>query len=627
MPPVVAAASDPPIAPHDAPPDPRTIHKPHGELTPVTIAAGIIVAIIMGCSYPYIVLKLGFGPNVSVVAAFFGFIVLSAMNLVLRTGYSRWQNAVVQTAGTSAAQTAFMCVLLGAFDLLRGMGIGFELELPWWKAAVWLWVAGTLGVLMAVPLRRHFIVDEKLAYPDGIATAETLIVLDPPRGKDADPKKIETAKRAAMALGIGLLISAFFMVIRDEAKMFHGILEDQWMVPLMAGSVALAEMGVGVSYSVLALGSGMIVGFRVNASMILGGILAWVVAPPLLIEHELVTATVQRADLMFGYWPAPVRRNDVLLYWVMWPATGMLVCAGLTALALRWRILVDTFRSLKNAKLDGEDFPLPWVGAGVAVMAIALAVIQLVLLDMPVWMTFAAILLSLPLMLVGLRVLGETNWGPISALSNMMQGLFAAIAPGNVTANMVASGTTGTVAVSSEAIIQDYKGGYIIGSTPRALTWAQLMAVPIGAIAVALMYEQLVDTYGHIGKGSLSSAISVKWAGFAKILRTGVDALPSSAVWALIGGSIAGIILTLLESKKSWKPYVPSPTGIGIGILVPFVVIATMFIGAIAGLIWKKVDAKTADPYMIPMASGFIAGEAIVAVLVPVLLYFGLGHG
>jgi uncharacterized oligopeptide transporter (OPT) family protein len=211
----------------------------------------------------------------------------------------------------------------------------------------------------------------------------------------------------------------------------------------------------------------------------------------------------------------------------------------------------------------------------------------------------------------------------------MMQGLFAAIAPGNVTANMVASGTTGTVAVSSEAIIQDYKGGYIIGSTPRALTWAQLMAVPIGALSVALMYEQLVDTYGHIGaKGSsLSSAISVKWAGFAKILRTGVDALPTSAVWALIAGSVIGILLTILESKKSWKPYVPSPTGIGIGILVPFVVIATMFIGAIVGAIWKKADAKTADPYMIPMASGLIAGEAIVAVLVPVLLALGIGHG
>ena len=88
-------------------------------------------------------------------------------------------------------------------------------------------------------------------------------------------------------------------------------------------------------------------------------------------------------------------------------------------------------------------------------------------------------------MLVGLRVLGETNWGPISALSNMMQGVFAALAPGNVAANMVASGTTGTIATSSEAIMQDYKCGEMIGTKPRNLTIMQLIAVPVGAAAVS----------------------------------------------------------------------------------------------------------------------------------------------
>ncbi len=54
---------------------------------------------------------------------------------------------------------------------------------------------------------------------------------------------------------------------------------------------------------------------------------------------------------------------------------------------------------------------------GIAISAIALCIVQRVMLGMPVWITIAAIVLSVPLMLVGLRVLGETNWGPISALS------------------------------------------------------------------------------------------------------------------------------------------------------------------------------------------------------------------
>jgi uncharacterized oligopeptide transporter (OPT) family protein len=219
-------------------------------------------------------------------------------------------------------------------------------------------------------------------------------------------------------------------------------------------------------------------------------------------------------------------------------------------------------------------------------------------------------------------VLGETSWGPISALSNMMQGLFAAIAPGHISANMVASGTTGTIAVSSEAIMQDYKAGYLIGSTPRAMTWAQLLAVPIGAAAVSAIYPVMRDTYGLGGDG-LSSPISRKWAGFATILKQGIDALPSAALYALVVFSIVGVILTVLENQPKLRPFVPSPTGIGIGILVPFAVIATMFVGGVIGVLWKAADRKRYDRYMIPLASGFIAGEALVAVLAPLLFKLG----
>jgi uncharacterized oligopeptide transporter (OPT) family protein len=230
-------------------------------------------------------------------------------------------------------------------------------------------------------------------------------------------------------------------------------------------------------------------------------------------------------------------------------------------------------------------------------------------------MTLAAIVLSVPLMLVGLRVLGETNWGPISALSNMMQGLFAAVAPGNIGANMVASGTTGTIATSSEMIMQDYKAGEVVGTRPRTITIMQLLAVPIGAAAVSWMYPVFVKQYGIVGDNAqLTSPISAKWSGFAQILRDGISALEPSALKALVIGAVLGIVLTVLESKKSIKKWVPSSTGIGIGMLVPFVVISTMFLGGVISWVWEKLDKKSAELFVIPLGSGFIAGEALVAV-------------
>src|SRR5205807_852284 len=132
----------------------RTL-KPIGlrEFSPRAIICGFAVAAVMGASYPYIVLKLGFGPNVSVVAAFFGYL---ALGIVFKN-YNRWENNIVQTAGTAAAQTAFMCVLLAAFDMLSASPTAsLKLTLTPLQSFAWLTSAGLLGVLLAVPMRQHF---------------------------------------------------------------------------------------------------------------------------------------------------------------------------------------------------------------------------------------------------------------------------------------------------------------------------------------------------------------------------------------------------------------------------------------------------------------------------------------
>jgi uncharacterized oligopeptide transporter (OPT) family protein len=596
--------NDPDAAHHEGSPLARP--KPAGlrELSPRAIVCGFLVAGLMGASYPYVVLKLGFGPNVSVVAAILGYVLLGL--LVTRLAgllrlpyrpYNRWENNIVQTAGTAAAQTAFMCVLLAAFDMLaQDPKLSFRMVITPLESFAWLTSAGLLGVLLAVPLRRHFIVEEKLPFADGLAAGETLLVCD-----SAGP----TAARAALAMVAGIVGSGVLMALTAESHLV-GLFSST--IPL--GTALTMKMGVGAEISLLAIGSGMIIGLRINISMLLGTLFSWVAAPYVLDAA--------------GFLPTGFNRTDVL-FWVMWPATGMMVAGGLAALILRWRVLARTFKNLSTRAAGSDDFPLGWVIVGSLVCGAALVFVQEHFLGQPAWITVTAILLSVPLALVGLRVLGETNWGPISALSNMMQGVFAFLAPGNVPANMVASGTTGTVATSSEAIMQDYKAGDMVDSSPRSLTWMQLLATPIGAAAVSWIYPVLRDLYG-IGEKGLSSPISRKWAGFAAILSRGVEALPPGALPALVIASLVGIVLAVLEMKVKNKMLVPSPTGLGIGMLVPASVIATMFFGAVIGTIWTRVSPRTSETYQTPLASGLIAGEALVAVIVPLLVVAGLLH-
>jgi uncharacterized oligopeptide transporter (OPT) family protein len=586
-----------------------------GELTVQALIAGAVVAAIMGLSYPYMVLKLGFGPNVSIVSAFFGFVILS---VIARKSYDRWQNNIVQTAGTSAAQTAFMCGILAAFDMLRASKVVvFHANPTPLQTFVWLTCASLLGVLLAAPLRRHFIVGEQLAFPDGMAAAETLMVLDPPRDvAKTDPAWI-TARRAALVLGLGLLASALLMLVRTDARIFD-IVPEGWdpgtlAVGAAGAGVVLAAMGVGASYSLLSVGTGLLVGLRVNAWMLIGCVLGWIVMPVLLVQH--------------GVLPDHPTRTAVL-YWVMWPGIGMIMASGIATLALRWRLLAQAFKALGAAGGASDEFPLRWVLIGVGVLSAALCAIQWAIFGLPVWMTAIAILLSLPLMLVGLRALGETNWGPIGALSNLSQALFAAIAPGNVMAGMLGNGATGTIAVTSEGLMQDYRAGYLIGSTPRSMTIAQLLAAPIGAGALALVYPALVKTYGIVGEhAGLAAPGARRTAGFAELLAGGASKLPVSALWAMLAFAVLGVIFAMMEQHKSLKRWAPSPTGLSLGMLLPFAAVATLFVGGVGGAIWQKVSPRSAASYLIPLASGFIAGEAMIAVIVPVLLAFHIGRG
>lgn len=554
------------------------------ELTGRSIAVGLIVALVIGSAYPYCVLKLGFGPNLSVVSAFFGFI---ALVLILRaSGTNARENNIVQTMGTSAGQTAFMCVLLAAFDLLNTKGVlNPPIHLGMWQIFFWLCSASLLGILLAVPMRRHYIDEENLTYADGLAAGETIRVLHEGRAKGASDGPVK-------ALGFGSLASGALMFLTSFLKTFPDTL------------FLVQPMNIGFNWSLLSFGSGLLVGFRICLAMAIGMVVSWFILPSYLMSHGMITE----------------QTFPITLRWVMWPATGLMVAGGLMSLALKWNLIVKTFRALRGSKIDHKDFPMRWVVAGSIVMTVIVCLVQYFSMGIPVWLSFIAVLLSLPLMLVGLRVLGETNWGPISAMSNMMQAIFAFISPGNVPVNMSSSGLTGTVAVTSEALMQDFKAGQLLGSNPRNLTIAQLIAAPVGSLATAVVYPLLRDKFG-IGPQGLSSPISVKWAGFAELLTKGFDALPPGCLVGLAIGIGVGIVLTLLAEKYDATP---SPAAIGIGMLLPASVLMTFILGGVAQLIWAKTSKKTEGDYRIPLASGFIAGEAILAVVQAILAAAGI---
>src|SRR5205814_5117680 len=273
--------------------------KPHRELTARAIGVAVVVAALMGAAEPVVVLKIGYGPNMSVVSAFLGFIAISLLGLVTGTRGTRWENNLVQTAGTAAGSgVGFMAVVLAAIDMLNQRGL-LNLHLSSWQIFAWLAPSGLLGVLLAVPLRKHYIDEENLPFPDGMAAGESLMVLD------QGPK--EAGPRVA-ALGFGGPLSAGLTVARQA---FGWIPET--ISPVFLGPHA-AALRLGSEVGVLSLGAGLLIGLRVTLSMGLGMVIGWVILPDPLFARGLVP------ELSF---------NLVLQRWVMWPATGLMVSGGL----------------------------------------------------------------------------------------------------------------------------------------------------------------------------------------------------------------------------------------------------------------------------------------------------------
>ena len=226
-----------------------------------------------------------------------------------------------------------MCVVLAAMDMLNAKPeLGFSVHLTVWQTFSWLTVAGLIGVLLAVPLRRHYIDEENLTFADGTAAGEALLVLD------QGPK--EAGPRVA-ALGVGMFASGLLAVVRDKLK---------YVPDALTFGPGGAALRMGSEVSLLSFGSGMLVGPRIAISMGLGMLISWVIAPPMLAARGII------AEQSF----------NVVLRWVMWPATGFMVAGGVTALILKWKLVAKTFTNLSVRHVDSTDFPLRYVVGGVA---------------------------------------------------------------------------------------------------------------------------------------------------------------------------------------------------------------------------------------------------------------------
>jgi len=192
------------------------------------------------------------------------------------------------------------------------------------------------------------------------------------------------------------------------------------------------------------------------------------------------------------------------------------------------------------------------------------------------------------------------------------------LSKGNVTTNLMAAGTTAGAGGSAADLLTDLKSGYLLGANPRKQFIAQFIGVFFGTLAVVPAWYAMVPDKKSLE--AFNPPATNMWKAVADLLTQGIHMLPTTARYAIVIGALVGVILPLLEfSMPKIRAWLPSAMGLGLAWVMPFSNVFAFAIGAVIAELWLRLHRKSGAMFNIPVASGLVAGESLVAAIIAIL--------
>jgi uncharacterized oligopeptide transporter (OPT) family protein len=609
------------------------------QLTVRAVGMGAALGFLLAITNVYVGLKIGWHLGVTLSACILSYTIWSAVH---RAGLARTRmtilenNAMASTA--SAAGYATGGTLVSAIPALLLLSVSPEnpggRAMPVGVVAAWVFFLAVLGTSLAIPMKRNMINRERLKFPSGTASA---VLLKSLYGQGA------AAARQARGLLYAALASGLVPLLKDlepfkaeeKGKMVrHALLPGafkilDWLPGIAAGGkrYALSDWNFKLDYGPALIAAGAIVGLRVTASMLAGAlILALFIGPPALsaMWQNPAGALVAAARGPATAW------KDI----GVWVGAPMLVSAGILSFAFQWRTIARAFKGLGgggSARDAAVEVPGSWFVLFAGFSASGIIAVAARWFAIPVPYGVLAVALTFVLALVACRSTGESDITPTGPMGKIMQLTYGILIPQNATANLMTAGITAGASSASADLLTDLKSGYLLGANPRRQFAAQMMGILPGTLATVLAYSILVPNAlaltGEPGHDApFPAPAAQQWAAVAKVFKLGIENLHPMAQKGIFAGLVAGVLLALLEQAvpKDKKKWVPSATGIGLGIMLPAYQSLAMFLGGAAAAIASRKKGSPEAEMVVPVASGMIAGESIVGVVVAALNNFVL---
>lgn len=586
------------------------------EFTGTAVVLGILLAVLFGGANAYLGLRVGMTVSASIPAA----VISMGIIRVLLKKESVLENNMVQTIGSAGESLA-----AGAIFTIPALFMwSRELDIPspsFWEITLIALCGGLLGVLFMVPLRNMLIVKEKdsLPYPEGTACAKVLLA----------------AEHAGESITVfaGLAIGAVYKFIADGLKLFPS--EVDYSVKRYRGA------GIGADVLPALLGVGYICGPRVASFLFAGGTLAWFVIMPLLVlagQNAILYPATEAIGTLdtWGIWSNYIR----------YIGAGAVAAGGvislIKSLPLIGKTFADTIKgygqrdekivvqneeigggSVSNASKNRELSPR-FVLIGIIILAVLLwltPVIPVNLFGAVIIIVFGFFFATVSSRMVGL--VGSSN-NPVSgmAIATLLAAAFLLKAMGNTgMGGMVAAICIGTVICIIAAMAgdtsQDLKTGFLVGATPLRQQIGEMIGVVVAALTIGGVLYLLNEAWGYG-----SSELPAPQATLMKMVVEGV--MEGNLPWNLVFIGVAvAIVIEILRI-----PVLP----FAVGLYLPIHLSVPIMIGGLLRLAYnarakKSEHVENAIERGILYASGLIAGEGIVGILLAVCAMIPFGSG
>jgi len=613
------ADGEPPLPEHD-----RIYNPEPGErqLTLRAVLMGCLIGGVVGAMNISIGLKIGWSFGGSLIAAILGYGFFAAIRPTKH--YTVLETNITQTTGSAAGSMASAAGLLAPIPALALLEDPVILE--WWQLLLWAFAVAYLGVFFAVPLRRQMVVVEKLRFPTGTATAETIVSMF---AESAE------ALRKARVLLIWAIIAAAVVLIQFGwfgYWPYGADIQDPPLLWLGAIGAFLTTWHFTLYVSPVMFGAGLLIGPRIGISLLLGAITGWLILGGLAQHYGWVADTSNAAIMSY---------DSGVRGWILWPGVAIMVGDALMSLALSWRTILNTFRPKRgreNLGMETEDERVPnswWLG-GLLIGATATVLVTWYFFQIPPWMTIIAVVLSAVLAAIAVRSTGETDINPVGGMGKVTQLAFGGLSKlagqklaAAIPTNLMGAAITGSGASQAADMMQDLKTGRMLGAMPRKQILAQFFGIAAGILVVVPIYA-LFDTVHDIGgaESDYPAPAAHAWRAMAEVLGQGFDALPTGAEIAALAGLAFGAMVPIVRKFAGpYGKYVPSGLAFGIAFIVPAKYPLAMFLGSMMLVAWRKLTPLMCAALVFAVASGLIAGDGVTNVLTALLELLGQWMG